>query len=362
MKSPHPDLAMSWFHRFLSLATRAAGKDEDWEFTEEPHTERRRKILKKYPQIKQLMGYDSNIAYITTVEVLIQLFMCWVLQDANWSSILILSYCFGGVLNHSLGSAIHEIGHNLAFGHSRPALNRILSIWCNLPMAVPMAVTYKKYHTDHHRYLGEEYQDVDIPTRLESYLFRHPITKMLWLLLHPIIHGIRPFYKSPKPLTGWEMINTAVQLIFDVVILKVFGVKSLVYLLAGTLMALGLHPLAGHFISEHYLFNGGQATHSYYGPLNFVLFNVGYHIEHHDFPYIPYSRLPEVKKIAGEFYDDLPYHTSWCKVVWDFIFKDYMGPHARGVGYLKDEKTEAKADQNGRVKIEQNGVCKVKSS
>jgi sphingolipid delta-4 desaturase len=194
----------------------------------------------------------------------------------------------------------------------------------------------QKYHADHHRYLGEETNDVDIPTRLEAYLFRHPLTKMLWLTIHPLLHAIRPFYKSPKPMTGWEAINFVCVLGFDYVILTTMGFKPLMYLVGGTLLGLGLHPMSGHFISEHYLFSGGQATHSYYGPLNFILFNVGYHNEHHDFPYIPYNRLPEVKRLAPEYYDNLPYHSSWMKVLWDFIFDKNMGPHAHGVGYPSD--------------------------
>ena len=38
---------------------------------------------------------------------------------------------------------------------------------------------------------------------------------------------------------------------------------------------------------------------------------------------------PQVRKIAPEYYDHLPQHHSWVKVLWDFVSKDSLGPYAR---------------------------------
>jgi len=243
--------------------------------------------------------------------------------------LFLMAYCFGGVINHSLMLAIHEIAHNLAFGHSRMMANRMFGFFAKLPIGLPISISFRKYHLEHHRYQGDERLDTDLPTLLEAKLFCTTFGKFCWVLLQPFFYSFRPLIVYPKSPMFLEYVNLVIQLIFDGIIWYFLGGKVLVYFLCGSVMAMGLHPVAGHFISEHYMYKTGFETYSYYGPLNYITFNVGYHNEHHDFPAVPGSRLPEVRRIASEFYDNLPHHDSWTAVLYDFIMDPEIGPYAR---------------------------------
>jgi len=133
-------------------------------------------------------------------------------------------------------------------------------------------------------------------------------------------------------VTKWHVLNVATQLGYDAAILYFFGWRPIAYCILCIFLAGGLHPCAGHFISEHYVFphlSTTQETYSYYGPPNWLTWNVGYHNEHHDFPYIAWSRLPKLKKIAPEFYDNLAVCESWTGVIWDYMTRPEVGPFNR---------------------------------
>lgn len=307
------------------MGQRNSRTDFEWVYTEEPHASRRKIILEKYPQIKKLFGYDPNFKWVVTLMVSIQMIMMFVIKDQSWPVLLLAAYMLGGVINHSLMLAIHEIAHNLAFGHARPMANRWFGFFANLPIGVPASISFKKYHLEHHRYQGDEKRDTDIPTYLEAKLFCTTFGKFIWVCLQPFFYAFRPLIVYPKPPMMLEYLNAVIQFTFDGLVWYFLGGKVLGYLCFGSVMAMGLHPVAGHFISEHYMFKHGYETYSYYGPLNWITFNVGYHNEHHDFPAVPGSRLPEVKRIAAEFYDNLPHHDSWSAVLYDFIMDPEVG-------------------------------------
>lgn len=298
-----------------------------WDDGAEPHVGRRAQILKAHPEIKKLMGHDKATKYKVLVSVMIQIMSLHLLQGAPWYTWCFFCYTLSGSINHMMTLAMHEISHNL--GAKKVLHNRLLAIFANLPMGVPAAASFKRYHLEHHRYQGEDIVDVDIPTNWEGWFFDSSLKKMLWVLLQPAFYSLRPMFVNPKDPSKWEFINIAITIVFDSVIVYFYGIGGLLYLFVGTLLGMGLHPVAGHFIAEHYVMHKGQETYSYYGPLNWLTFNVGYHNEHHDFPYVPGKHLPTVRKIAPEFYDDIPHYHSWSKTIYDYIVDPDVDPYAR---------------------------------
>ena len=97
------------------------------------------------------MGHDWRMSIQVTISVFIQILVAILLRDVSWPMLILFAYVIGGTINHTLSLALHELTHNLAFGHSKPYRNRLLGFFANLPLGVPASITFKKYHLDHHR-------------------------------------------------------------------------------------------------------------------------------------------------------------------------------------------------------------------
>lgn len=299
-----------------------------WSDTAEPHAKRRQSILKAHPEISKLNGPDWRSKYICILGlVLPQLWLSTRVHSLSWPMYLVVAYAVGATLTQSIFLAIHELSHNLFFATSRH--NRLFSWIVNFPIVVPFAAAFRVYHLEHHKAQGEDGVDTDVPTSLEARLVRGRLAKLIWLSFQIVAYALRPILVRPTRIRTDMVGNWLAQMCFDVLFWKLYGPDPLKFLLLCVVLAGGLHPCAGHFVAEHYVFSSdAQETYSYYGPLNMVAWNVGYHNEHHDFPYVAWSKLPRVKEAAPEFYA-LHTHSSWCRVLYDYILRDDMGPYSR---------------------------------
>lgn len=310
-----------------------------WTYTEEPHRTRRQAIIKAHKEVLQLCGPEPLTKYLVFLVVLLQVVCASLLRDSpvfSWRFFL-TAYIIGATANQNLFLAIHEISHNLAF---RTGLyNRLFAIFANLPIGVPYSAGFRQYHLTHHKSLGVDGVDTDLPTALEAIFLDSVLGKAFFCTFQLLFYAIRPMMVYKIPFGPIHYCNIVAQIVFDILIVRCLGLKALTYLLLSSFLAGSLHPCAAHFISEHYVFarstiqeNGKMPkdvpipeTFSYYGPLNILTYNVGYHNEHHDFPAIPWTRLPKVYEIAREFYEPLPCHKSWPLVIWQFITDKEVG-------------------------------------
>lgn len=241
------------------------------------------------------------------------------MQDASWPVFLMASYLIGGTLCHTLHVLLHDLTHFA--GHPDITVNKFFAILCNVPSLFPSALPFGKHHADHHNFLGEEGKDPDLPLKAESDMSKRKGYKMFFWFFMVLFYAIRPvvFSKNAKP-TRDEIINFLVILCTDLVILKMWGLNAILFMFISSFVSMGPHPAAAHVIAEHYEIVTGQETYDYFGPWNFFNLNLGYHIEHHDFPNCPWYNLPKVRAAAPEFYEQLPYHTSYIALIGKFLF------------------------------------------
>ena len=315
----------------------------------EPHKIRTKNILSSSPNVRNLIG-KNPLTIIPLVGIVAgMVVISYFLKDSPWWLILLVAYFIGAFANHALFVMIHECSHNLLF--KGKVLNYISSIIANLPHVLPSAISFTRYHRMHHVHQGNHELDADLPDFWEARVFGNNFfSKALWLLLFPIFQVRRTFrLKNIKPIDGWIISNWVIQAAFDVAIWVFIGPKALLFMLISFFFSVGLHPLGARWIQEHYLvLDENQETYSYYGPLNKFAFNVGYHNEHHDFPSIPWNRLPKIKSIAPGYYDSLKSHQSWTKLFFRFLFDKNITLHSR---ILRDDKAKEKT-----IRIDDKGI------
>jgi len=119
---------------------------------DEPHSIRRKVILEKYPQIKELYVKDPLSAVIAAAIAIFQVTSAAYIQHTSWPVFFLWMYVVGASLNHTTQSLVHDLTHYTAFENIN--LNRFFAFIANLPTTFPSAMPFGHYHRDHHLFLG----------------------------------------------------------------------------------------------------------------------------------------------------------------------------------------------------------------
>lgn len=297
----------------------------------DPHRDRRRALLQAHPEIAQLVGRDPRTAGWIAVVTTVQLLLAGASGYLPVWGMLALAWCVGAFAALALWTLIHECSHDLVLQSS--AANRRLGIVASLALVLPVGAAFRTYHLLHHRYPGHAIYDVDVPAKWESRLVgKCAVRKALWLVANPLLQSLRTSrIPGVKMADRWFALNLAAQSVFNIAVVALLGWQALGYLFASNCFSLGLHPLGARFVQEHCTLQAGQETTSYYGPANRVVFNAGFHNEHHDVARVPWSRLPALRAAAPEFYDTLHAERSWTRLLVRFLADGHLRIDSRVV-------------------------------
>eukprot|EP01083_Nonionella_stella_P010049 28704_1 len=191
--------------------------DFEWVYSDEPHSTRRKQILKEHPEIRKLFGAEIRTFYIVLFISISQLWIASWIGSSSWTIYFLIMYIYGATVNHSLQLANHEISHNLVFEGNLWA-NFALGIFANMVTTVPSSVTFRYYHMDHHIYQGVDIIDTDVPCEFELKTFTTTSLKLLWMFCQSLAYALRPVFVNPKPLTKWQILNAIIIFFCDYLI------------------------------------------------------------------------------------------------------------------------------------------------
>ncbi|MDX2188325.1 MAG: fatty acid desaturase [Bacteroidota bacterium] len=302
-----------------------------WSELPEPHRSRTKSIINNHPDVRELIGRNPNTIWVICLCVGIQIGMSILIKDFPWWAGFVAAYVIGAFADHTLFICIHECAHNLLF--KGKTANTLSGILANSVMVFPSSVSFQKYHLKHHAFQGVEELDADMPFRWEAKLIgSSTLGKALWLLFYPLFQLLRPIRlkNEIEIFDAWTLVNWVSNFTVTFLLIYFLGWTSGIYLVSSLFFSIGLHPLGARWVQEHFLTHGNeQETKSYYGPLNLLNLNVGYHNEHHDFPSVPWDKLPQIKSKAPEYYETLGYHTSYTALLFKFLFDKNMSVFSR---------------------------------
>ena len=267
---------------------------------------------------------------LALILVITQFGLAAILAGQPWWGALLSAICFGAFITHRLNVIIHECAHNLVFRST--SLNKALAIFANLPAMVPGAIGFRHFHLLHHRFAGQPGLDADIAPTWEIRLVgRIAWRKLLWLIAMPFVYTVaHPLQVRQRlPIDFWFIANVVFVLAAAVVVVLLAGWTGFAYLALSSYFAVGPHPTGAHILQEHIIFDGCYETSSYYGPINAISGNIGFHVEHHDFANVPGSKIVDLHRMASTYYCGRFFHRSRLESIWRFVTDRRIGLDSR---------------------------------
>lgn len=335
------------------------------------HSIRRRMILSKHPEVRKLKPLQANF-YTMLMSVLVLLHLgigtliaVYAQTGTVWFWTILLAATIGAFFTFALQQLTHEFSHIKRNRlQTAPVLLADLIVGTTGPNYTEY---YFKYHMHHHTNTSEA-NDPDLYYHSEwadppQWAARSRLTRLLWVTVFglftiEVLFLGHVLSRAPRPRMSIR--NTGLVL----TLLGKYGFMGLTFwlggfwcflyfrLAAGFSLGAFAHPYGGFWLMQHAAMarNGFQPTLSYSGSRIWHWLNLGelYHVEHHDFPWVPFTKIEEVRRIAPEYYQPMHVVTSVWRLTWDWLSHTDGTPWSDVAGVLVYPAPASKKDLRRR--------------
>ena len=319
------------------------------------HREMRQTVLRQHPEARCLTGPQHLTALAAPLLLAIHWSIAALVSGSNLLVVFITAFFAGQLVMHATGALVHETAHKLVFRQRLPKLLFDLNLELILG-SFSKQLTYQHEHvSSHHPYMGiydRDYEHEDICGYLarQKYTQQHPqcqrLVTIATLLVHALPFGflladeIFPrFYRyvmrqevtdkkrdigATHPSRFDQSLFIAVSLLANIILFMAFGFLGWLYHNWSLSLFLGKCGISnlGQSLSEHDGSNSEIPTFSTYWWGNKILFNTGYHNEHHTFPNVPWTRLPLLTRMSPEIFHAAR-KKSYFQFWWEHVKNDF---------------------------------------
>jgi sphingolipid 4-desaturase/C4-monooxygenase len=311
--------------------------------------------LQRHPELRRLIGRNPWTALAPPLILAVHWTTAWAVSQTNLLVVFLVAFFFGQIVIHAAGALIHETAHRLIFRHRLAKLAFDLQLEL-ITASFARQLTYQHEHiTSHHPQLGNyegDYEHEDVCRHLARRAFRHDhprwqrLATLAELAIHLLPLGflladeiVPRFYRratgratrdarravaASQPLAAEKRLFIAVSLAVNVFLFAAFGFLGWLYHIWSLSLFLGKCGVTnlGQSLSEHAGDDLETPTLSTYWWGNRVLFNTGYHNEHHSFPDIAWTRLRRLRALAPQAFA-ASCDRSYVRMWWDHVRADF---------------------------------------
>jgi sphingolipid delta-4 desaturase len=335
------------------------------------HVALRRSLLRAQPELMKLVGPDPLSVLGAFAVLFVHWTAIWLVAQTNVWVVFFAAFFFGQVTLHAGGGLIHETAHRLIFRSrgAKLAFDLLLEV---IGTSFGRQLVYQHEHlSSHHPYMGDyerdyEHEDVCRFLARREYRGKHSalqpaiaaaqlivdllplgflVSGEMFARLYGRLTGRAPKDKrrvigATKPQAWETALFVAVSLATNVFLYLWVGALGVLYHIWSLSLFLGKCGVTnlGQSLSEHPGDDEAHPTRSTYWWGNKILFNTGYHHEHHTFPNVAWRNLPKLKAMAPEAFN-LESKRSYIRCWWDHTRAGFDLPSRRNA-YQNQPQTE----------------------